>query len=77
MATLHKILKFIINFFIINKSMKHLMNIMQIKLYNQKISLIRLLLLSKKLLVYLRECKIILKHILMTILMSLILFLQN
>ena len=40
MATLHKILKFIINFFIINKSMKHLMNIMQFKPYNQKISLI-------------------------------------
>ena len=40
MAILYKILKFIINFFIINKSMKHLMNIMQFKPYNQKISLI-------------------------------------
>ena len=76
MAT-HKILKFIINFFIINKSMKHLMNIMQFKLYNQKISLIKSLLLSKKILVYLRECKIILKHILTTILKWLTLFLQN
>ena len=49
--------------------MKHLMNIMQFKLYNQKISLIKSLLLSKKILVYWGEFKIILKHILMTILM--------